>query len=134
MGQRTTHAQPHLVLVPPATEREGESVTGAQFCARVKAARERRGVTLASIAESTKISAWLLEAFERGDVSRWPKGIFRRSYFRDYVAACGLPVEEALREFLEHFPGEGDVFSGEDVRNKPRVTLAARLRSWVRRR
>jgi transcriptional regulator with XRE-family HTH domain len=74
------------------------------FCARLKSERERRGTSLRSIAESTKVKASLLEALERGDVSRWPKGIYRRSFFRDYVASFGLPSERYAAEFLELFP------------------------------
>ena len=40
--------------------------------------RERRGITLEAIAETTKIALPLLESLERSDVSHWPKGIFRR--------------------------------------------------------
>jgi hypothetical protein len=73
------------------------------FCARLKSEREHRGRSLADIAGSTKIKASLLTALERGDLSRWPKGIYRRSFFRDYVAAIGLPPEPYVNEFLDVF-------------------------------
>ncbi len=71
------------------------------FCARLKSERERRGTSLATIAESTKIKASLLEALERGDLSRWPKGLYRRAFFREYVAAIGLPMDQTVSEFAE---------------------------------
>ena len=74
------------------------------FCARLKSERERRGTSLHAIAESTKVKASLLEALERGDVSHWAKGIYRKSFFREYVASFGLPSEPYAAEFLELFP------------------------------
>jgi transcriptional regulator with XRE-family HTH domain len=71
---------------------------------RLRREREQRGVTLDAIAESTKIQKSLLAALERGDVSHWPRGIFRRAYVRDYASAVGLPPEETLAEFLRVFP------------------------------
>jgi hypothetical protein len=73
------------------------------FCARLKSERERRGRSLAEIAASTKIKASLLDALERGDLSRWPKGIYRRSFFRDYVADIGLHPDPFVSEFLDVF-------------------------------
>lgn len=86
---------PHLVLVTP-------------FGHRLKAARERSGISLATIAERTKVSASLLAGLERGDVSRWPKGIFRRAFFREYVVAIGLPAEPWVSEFLRLYPDGED--------------------------
>jgi transcriptional regulator with XRE-family HTH domain len=72
--------------------------------ARLRQERERRRITLASIAANTKIGAGLLEGLERDDVSRWPSGIFRRSFIRAYAEAIGLDPDETTREFLECFP------------------------------
>ena len=77
------------------------------FCARLKSERERRGTPIAAIAASTKVKASLLDALERGDLSRWPTGIYRRAFFREYVAAIGLPPEPMASNFLELF-SDGD--------------------------
>lgn len=76
------------------------------FGPMLRARREKHGVTLQAIADSTKISLSLLRALERNDLTRWPRGIFRRAYFRDYLAAIGIPAEPLLREFLQLFPDE----------------------------
>ena len=78
-----------------------------EFCLALKAARERKGITLAEIADTTKIPASLFAALERHDLRRWPKGLFRRSFFRDYVRAIGLPVAETCAEFVRLFPDDG---------------------------
>jgi transcriptional regulator with XRE-family HTH domain len=74
------------------------------FGRRLRAERERRRITLELIAANTKIGVGLLKGLERDDVSRWPSGIFRRSFMRSYAGAIGLDAEETLREFLERFP------------------------------
>ena len=76
------------------------------FCVALKAARERKGVSLAHIAEATKIPASLFASLERSDLRRWPKGLFRRSFFRDYARMIGVPVAEACEEFVRLFPDE----------------------------
>jgi len=60
------------------------------FGPRLRQERERRQISLASIASNTKISVSLLEALERDDVRRWPSGIFRRAFVRSYATAIGM--------------------------------------------
>lgn len=97
-----------LVLVPPGASGDQSAIRRQAFARRLIAARERSGVTLDEIAKATKVSPSLLIALERGDTSRWPKGIFRRAFFRDYVAAIGLPPDPLVGEFLQTFP-DGEV-------------------------
>ena len=73
---------------------------------KLKAERERRALTLEQVSASTKIPVTLLEALERDDLSRWPKGLYRRAFFRSYVAAVGLPSEPLLLEFGGLFPND----------------------------
>ncbi|MBM3772440.1 MAG: helix-turn-helix domain-containing protein [Acidimicrobiia bacterium] len=74
------------------------------FGARLRRQRERQHITLGQIAASTKIQASLFEGLERNDVSRWPGGIFGRSFIRAYAEAIGLNPDQICREFLERFP------------------------------
>jgi cytoskeletal protein RodZ len=74
------------------------------FGGRLRYERERRQINLRSIAETTKISVPLLEGLERDDVSRWPSGIFRKSFIRGYAEAIGLDPEPVVREFVERYP------------------------------
>ena len=67
--------------------------------------REDSGVSIESIARDTKISAGLLRALERGDCSRWPTGIYSRSYVRDYAVAIGLDPDDLAAQFSECFTG-----------------------------
>lgn len=76
------------------------------FCLALKAARERKAISLDEIAEKTKIPASLFAELERNDLHRWPNGLFRRSFFRDYVRMIGVPVTEACAEFSRLFLDE----------------------------
>jgi len=77
------------------------------FGRRLRQARERLGISLEAIAASSKISRSLLADLERGDVSKWPGGIYRRAFVREYAAAIGLPAEAVVTEFVDIFPEEG---------------------------
>jgi transcriptional regulator with XRE-family HTH domain len=71
---------------------------------RLRSERERRLITLESIAANTKINIGLLRDLERDDVSRWPSGIFRRAFIRSYAEALGLDADEIASEFLDRHP------------------------------
>jgi transcriptional regulator with XRE-family HTH domain len=75
-----------------------------EFCLNLRQSRLRSGLTLEVIGEKSKISPSLLAGLERGDVSRWPKGIYRRGFIREYATAIGLPPEHAVAEFCRLFP------------------------------
>jgi transcriptional regulator with XRE-family HTH domain len=91
----------------------------AAFCARLKGTRERTGISLEDIAASTKISRSLLKALEDGDVSRWPQGIYRRSYLRNYLRAIDLPADSIVADFVRLFPDEDSVVKKEVAEPEP---------------
>ena len=112
-----------------------------EFGPRLRRERERRKISLASISANTKVSIWLFEALERDDLSRWPSGIFRRSFVRCYAEAIGLDGDEIIREFLERFPDPADAarleLAGDHTAEPPaRLARRAALRltladSWT---
>lgn len=53
------------------------------------ATREARGVSLEEIAARTRIPLRHLQELERGDVSRWPPGVYARSWARAYAEEAG---------------------------------------------
>ena len=129
-----SQTRPALTAVPDRAAREAAAaVARLAYCEQLRDVRERRGITLAEIAERSKVSEGLYAALERADVSRWPMGIYRRSFFRAYALALGLPVEAALSEFLLLFPDEDDqpISRGLVTSSGPlRMTLAGR--TWMR--
>lgn len=82
------------------------------FGGKLRAARERRGVSLREIAGKTKISVGVLEALERNDFSRLPGGIFSRAFVRSYAVEVGLDPDDTIQEFLGQFPRDASVSAG----------------------
>src|SRR5438093_3736285 len=78
--------------------------TAGDFGSKLRAARERRGLSLRQIAGATKISVSALEALERNDIARLPGGIFSRAFVRSYALEVGLDPEETIQEFMGQFP------------------------------
>ncbi len=74
------------------------------FGPRLRAERERRGISLETIASVTKVGGDLWDGLERNDFSRWPSGIFARAFVRDYARAIGLDSDEVVDEFCRLFP------------------------------
>jgi transcriptional regulator with XRE-family HTH domain len=72
--------------------------------ARLRAERERRKIALEHVAANTKIGISLLRDLERDDLSRWPTGIFRRSFVRAYAQAIGVDPDDTLERFLSLYP------------------------------
>lgn len=81
-------------------EREG-------FGPNLRRIRVQRGVTLAQLAEATKVSVDLWAGLERNDLSRWPSGIYARSYVRTYASHIGVDPEATVDDFCRWFP-QGD--------------------------
>jgi transcriptional regulator with XRE-family HTH domain len=102
---------------------------------RLRSERERRHITLEAIAANTKISVALLRDLERDDVSRWPAGIFRRSFIRSYAEAIGLDGDDIVQEFLERYPDPQHIAamaalaakSGHPTRPQPKAVLRLTL-------
>src|SRR5689334_12164059 len=74
------------------------------FGPRLRSERERRGISLDTIAVVTNVSIELWQGLERNDFSRWPTGIFARAFVRDYAKALGLDADEVVDEFCRLFP------------------------------
>ena len=74
------------------------------FGPRLRSERERRGISIETIAAVTKVGADLWIGLERNDFSKWPSGIFARAFIRDYAKAIGLDGDELVDEFCRLFP------------------------------
>src|ERR1051325_8264894 len=94
------------------------------FGTRLRKQRERRKISLAAIAEQTKIHQPLLEELERDAVTRWPSGIFRRAFIRSYAEAIGLQPDDVVREFLALYP---DPIEAAPVEPPPRAPWWRRI-------
>jgi cytoskeleton protein RodZ len=82
---------------------------------RLRAAREKRGVSLGQIASSTRISVMSLEALERSDLSRLPGGIFTRAFVRAYAREVGLDPDRTIQDFIAELPPEAVTATAHSV-------------------
>ena len=73
------------------------------FVARLRRHRERRRISLDDIAAATRIRRESLEAFEGGDLTEWPRGIYARAWVRGYATAVGLDPIDTVDEFCRLF-------------------------------
>lgn len=62
--------------------------------------RELRGVTLAEISESTKISKRWLQALEDEEFELLPGGVFNRGFVRAYAHFLGINEEQAVADYV----------------------------------
>ena len=109
---------PSVAMLEPGTEK-------GSFGARLRAERERRHISIATIADNTKILGALLEGLENNDVSRWPlTGFYRRAFIRAYAVAVGLDPEPVVREFFERFPVAEEVPPAADADSAPAPAFA----------
>jgi hypothetical protein len=78
-------------------------VIHSSFGAWLRSERERRKISIASIAEKTKILGALFEGLEDDNLSRWPDGFYRRAFVRAYAEAIGLDPQMVVNEFVTRF-------------------------------
>ena len=71
------------------------SAQGA-FGPNLRRIRIQRGISLDTIARETKVPAELWDGLEHNDFSRWPTGLFARSYVREYARIIGVDPESTV--------------------------------------
>jgi cytoskeletal protein RodZ len=67
----------------------------------VKSWRQQKGISLESIAASTKLSVRQLDAIEVGDFKRLPGGIYNTNYIKQYAQAIGFNEVDLLAYYNE---------------------------------
>jgi hypothetical protein len=77
------------------------------FIARLRRHRERNQISIQQIAITTRVKPELFEAFERNDLSGWPRGLYSRAWIRGYATVIGLDAIDTVDEFCRLFP-QGD--------------------------
>jgi cytoskeleton protein RodZ len=72
--------------------------------ARLRAAREAKGLSISDVASRTKVRADLLTLIEEGRFSELPEPVFTRSFLRTYAAAVGLDPAEIADSYQKVAP------------------------------
>lgn len=106
-------------------------MTPQAFGEYLRRRREKRKITLETVARATNVRAGLFAALERGDCSRWPGGIYNRGYVRSYALAIGLDPEETVNRFCEYFPDQpGPMLPAVAVADPAPVERVGLLTRW----
>jgi hypothetical protein len=74
------------------------------FVIRLRRHRERSRISIEEIAIGSRIKPELIDAFERNDLSEWPRGLYARSWVRVYAGLVGLDPTDTVDEFCRLFP------------------------------
>jgi transcriptional regulator with XRE-family HTH domain len=83
-----------------------------QLHERLKQARERRRISLASIARQWGVREQNLELIERDRFEDLPTGLYGRTAVRAYATAVGLPAEQVLGEIADRLRSPEDPLDG----------------------
>jgi cytoskeletal protein RodZ len=67
----------------------------------VRVWRQKRGISLETIAASTKLSVRHLEAIETGEFGRLPGGIYNTSYIKQYARAIDFDEADLLAYYRD---------------------------------
>ena len=70
--------------------------------------RQQKGISLETIAASTKLSVRQLEAIEAGDFGRLPGGIYNTNYIRQYARAIDFDESDLLAFYRKSCNPVGD--------------------------
>lgn len=84
------------------------------FVTRLRRQRLRARVTVEQIADTLRIKPELITAFEKNDLSEWPRGLYSRAWVRAYAVAVELDPADIVDEFCRLFP-QGDRRSGSTI-------------------
>lgn len=70
------------------------------FGEKLRKQRERRGLSLDAISNTTKISTRMLRAIEDEHFDQLPGGVFNKGFVRAYARQVGLDEEDTIAEYL----------------------------------
>ena len=79
--------------------KQNTSPNPGQLQLRLTEYRQKAGIALEQIAETTKISMRFLQAIEAEEFDKLPGGIFAKSYVRQYAAVIGFDEEKLLANY-----------------------------------
>jgi cytoskeleton protein RodZ len=120
---------PSEVLAKRNPTSEAERLMGS-FGERMRRERDKRGITLDSISQNTKIGTHLLEALEKEEFDKLPAGIFKKSFVRSYARFLGMNEEQVLKEFIEVVGDPEQPLPDPPAPRRPEIPQPKERRSW----
>lgn len=113
----------------------------SEFGEDLKKERESRKITLASIADATKISSRHLTALEQSRFDDLPGGVFNKGIVRSYAQVVGLNPEKWVVRYMAAYQSSGQMkdddvnwtaFAENVGRSRPKAeTRSAKRLKWA---
>ena len=100
------------------------------FGERMRRERDKRGITLDSISQTTKIGTHILEALEKEEFDKLPGGIFNKGFVRSYAGFLGMNEEQVLKEFIEVAGDPEQPLPDPPAPRRPEIPQPKERRSW----
>jgi cytoskeleton protein RodZ len=66
---------------------------------RLKAEREKKGLSAQKAADELNLDGWVVDALESGDYARVGPAVYAKGHLKRYAALLGLPVTEILEAY-----------------------------------
>lgn len=76
--------------------------------AQLRTAREAKSLSIATLAQETRVPARTLAAIERNDQSALPPHPFGRGFVRTYAEEVDLDPDRTVRDYFAQFPEQSD--------------------------
>ncbi len=89
--------------------------------------REKKNISLADIARTTKITLKNLEALERDEFHLLPPPVFVRGFLRAYAQQVGLDAQKILEMYTRQTEGVSSSFSAKKSEPPPKLPRLAKL-------
>jgi cytoskeletal protein RodZ len=77
-----------------------DEIRDAAIGARLRSARNRNELSLATVAEQLHLDTAIIQAIESDDQAALPEPIFVQGYVRSYARLVGLPEDELVRQYI----------------------------------
>ncbi|MGB5131390.1 MAG: helix-turn-helix domain-containing protein, partial [Steroidobacteraceae bacterium] len=92
--------------------------SGPKPGARLRVAREAKGLTIEAAAERLRLNAALVLAMEEDRLALLGAPVFARGHLRSYAVLLGLPEDEVLASFGSSEVPEPSLLPAMDLRSK----------------
>jgi cytoskeleton protein RodZ len=81
----------------------------------LREARERKGLTLEQLANTTKICPKYLTALEAGAAHKLPSAFYTRGFVKTYAKEIGLDPDQTADRYLDQIAPDARAADGEDI-------------------
>lgn len=103
---------------------------------QLRSARQEKKLKLDQVAKRLGIKLKYLDALEKGEYNKLPKGIYGMNYLKEYVLFLGLEYEELKKDYLSEKSTydpqqEKEIFSKQIVKKKYLMAMPKSIKNLI---